>query len=180
MKKTVLVFVVFITMFTTIFLGETSVFARVNDSWSGTISHYNVSTGTTVTDYTHIIDVDNYRVSWDSTRKEARYSGYTANYYTSRFMDPNISYSYLSSFTYRSHSSSGAVLGTISHTQWTQANKYSYVLKGAPWRSPSGGSTKNIIGNQNRNIHLTTAISIRCTKDGGSLFCGQRSFTKTF
>ena|GEM_PF-4502183 len=147
---------------------------RVSDTWNGTIRHFSLMTGSTNTIYTYNIDVDKNYLA----RAEITYSGYTASYYTNRFMDPNISLGFNASFIYRTGNSSGNVIGSVSSLEWSQGNKYNYVLPGRPYRVSSGGSNKNIVARTGENAHLTTTIVITCEKDTASLACGDRTFMK--
>ena len=173
MKNKILIFVL-VVMF--LFGGEalSANAIRVSDTWSGTIRHFSLMTGSTNTIYTYNLDVDKNYLA----RAEITYSGYTASYYTNRFMDPNISLGFNASFIYRSGNSSGNVIGSVSSLEWSQGNKYSYVLPGRPYRVSSGGSTKNIVARIGENAHLTTTIVITCEKDTASLACGDRTFMK--
>ena len=173
MKNKILMFVLVVSF---LFGGKVLIAdaARVSDSWSGTISHYSLGTGTTNTDYNYNIDVDKDYVA----RAEITYSGYTASYYTSRFMDPNTSFGFSTSFIYRTGNSSGSKIGSVSALEWSQGNKYSYVLPGSPYRISSGGSKKNFVAKTGENAHLTTTIVITCEKDTASLTCGDKTFTK--
>ncbi len=173
MKYLILTFVL-VTMF--LFGGEaiSANAIRVSDTWSGTIRHFSLMTGLTNTIYTYNIDVDKNYLA----RAEITYSGYTASYYTNRFMDPNISLGFNASFIYRTGNASGNVIGSVSSLEWIQGNKYSYILPGNPYRVSSGGSTKNIVAKTGENAHLTTTFVITCEKDTASLACGDRTFTK--
>lgn len=177
MKKITLIPMLILAL---LFSATTASAARISDNWSGVMYHYNINTGTTNTEYYYYIDIDTQPVSWDRTRKEVSYSGYTANYYTARFMDPNISYSFLSSFTYRKGSSGGSIIGSISPYTWGSGNKYAYILRGSPWRSGSGGSSNYYMTDSNMYFHLTTTITMQCSKDSGTLACGSKTFTKVF
>lgn len=146
-------------------------------SWSGKITHYNINTGTTVTDYQYNINSDKFPVSWDNNRSEIRYSGYSASYYTSRFMDSTISYNFASDFTYRSNNTDGAIIGTIYAWNWSGANKYSYVFPGKPYKVSTGGKSTVFVA-KNKIIHLTMNIRIESKKNGSNLVCGSKTFTK--
>jgi hypothetical protein len=173
MKKIIVPFVVAFLCFTG--LGSVS---AATDSWSDTITHWSLGTGTTKTDYQYNINADKFPVSWDSSRSEIRYSGYTASYYTSRFLDPNISYSFATDFTYRNGSSSGSEIGTIYAWNWSGSNKYSYYLPGAPNRTSTGGRTTVYTGTGS-SIHLTMKIRIECEKDLANMVCGSETYTKS-
>ena len=174
MKNKIMLMLGLIAIF--IFGGDviTASAARISDNWSGKITHYSLVTGTTVTDYSYSIDVDKSYLH----RAEITYSGYTASYYTPRFIDPNISYGFSASFVYRTGSASGNIVGSVSALEWSQANKYSYILPGSPYRASSGGSTKNIVASSGQNAHLTTTMVITCGKDTAYMTCGDTTFTK--
>lgn len=145
-KKIIILSIVIFT-----FLFSTVVYAaRNNFHWEGTIYHYNIGTGITNTQYSYNVDIDTSIVSWDTSRSQITYSGFTAFYYTPRFMDPNISYSFHAAFTYRKDSSSGSELGSI--FTWPYGNKYSYIGPGSPWRVATGGNYTNFINDPNKNF----------------------------
>ena len=155
-------------------LGNSASAARVGGHWSGIIYHHNISTGVTNTEYSYSIDVDKVY----TYRTEISYSGYTASYYTARFMDPNISYKFGSSFLYKAGSSSGSTFGSISIYSWSGPNKYAYITPGSPNRTAAQGLTKFFATPAGQSANLTASIFILCSKDTGYLTCGDKTFTK--
>lgn len=143
--------------------------------YSGTISHWSVSTGTTVTDFRYALDVEHSYTG----RTTVHYSGHWYNYYTPRFMDFNFSYTGASSFEYREFPS-GRLFGSIGIFSWPTRNKYQYLTQGSPWRSGSGGNSNTFTTNALERGHLTARFFVRCTTNGTTFNCGQREFTITY
>ena len=152
--------------------------ARISGGSSGNISHYSLVTGTTTTSYQQNIDIDRFLLSWDTSRTEVRYAGYVASYHTPRFMDPNITYTFGSSFVFKSGSASGSQIGSINEFAWSGGHKYAYFLPGSPNRSVSNGKAVSFNTAPNQSVYLTTTIRIGCSKNTAALNCGTKTLSE--
>lgn len=148
----------------------------VTDSWSGTITHYSLGTGTTQTEYYLYIDIDVNKEN--SNTRKITHSEHRTGYNSPRFMDPNISFTYETTFVYRNNTALGNTLQTIYPWSWNGSVKYPYILPGGSWKNRAGAKSGG--PSTTTGFHLTASFTIGCKINTGSFVCGTKSFTKSF